>query len=170
MDRTNPNSLSINDIDENTDLRILSADQSMGETKPIYCNEQIEELLRRVGTKGTSLKKECDEAGINYNTVYWRVSHSDELTKLDTYARERSLDFRVRELNELVDKEDDPQIARLKCDNIKWEAARVLRKLYGEHVTVETKDATYGDKTTAELEEMAKDYIAHKQAKLGKDG
>ena len=156
----------IYDIDQDTDLNLLSKPDS----KPIYSITQIQEVLARVAENGTCLKIECENAGLKYNAIWKRINSSEELRQLDTRARESSLDLRVQTLNELVEAEkEDPQIARLKCDNIKWEAARVYRKLYGEHVTVETKTAPFSEKSIEDLEQMTADYVAMKKKNLSKD-
>ncbi len=153
------------EINETTELIGLSPDQSIKRTCPIYSNTQVRELLTRVADNGSSLKEECVKEGLSYNAIWKRVNNSDELIQLDRRAREASIDLRVRQLNDLVQNEDDVNRARLLCDNIKWEAARVLRKIYGEHIVVESKGTTYGDKSLDELKAMAADYALLKTEK-----
>ena len=52
-------------------------------------------------------------------------------------ARQQYLISKIECMNDIVDKEVDVQKARLKCDNIKWEAQRVARSLYGDHSTLD---------------------------------
>jgi len=151
----------IYDIGQDTNLSDLSKPGS----KPIYSIAQIQEVIARVAENGTCLKYECEQAGLRYGTVWKRMNSDDALSRLDTRAREASLDLRVRELNGLVLEEKDVNKARLMCDNIKWEAARVLRKIYGEHIVVESKGTTYGDKSLDELKAMAADYALLKTEK-----
>jgi hypothetical protein len=124
----------------------------------IYTDDMVKELLARVAENGSNLKEECEKAGLKYNTIFKRMSRSEELRQLDTRARLASLDLRVRSMNELVDSEPDTHKARLKCDNIKWEAARVYRKVYGDQITVEH--------TQTPLAELSDDELLQRAASL----
>src|ERR1700761_9568208 len=94
---------------------------------PHITDEQIAEVIERVAD-GLSLKEACSEAGFNYQNVLRRIRNSDDLSALDTRARIDFSRVQVESLNEIVRNEPDVQRARLLCDNIKWEAARVARK------------------------------------------
>lgn len=101
-----------------------------------FSDEQARDVLLFMGDHGVSLKAACEVAGLNYFAVWGRVHASDVLRNLDRNVRGLYLKNAVRSMNEIVDTEADPNRARLKCDNIKWEASRVLRHEFGDHVTV----------------------------------
>jgi hypothetical protein len=46
------------------------------------------------------------------------------------------LRFKVEDMERIATTEPDVQRARLLCDNIKWEAQRVARHIYGDHIVV----------------------------------
>jgi len=97
-------------------------------------DEQIIVLIEELGETGISLKAACDKHGYVYRTVMNRIRGSEELTALDARARKDYVRVRARELNEVAMNEPDVQRARLLCDNIKWEAARVLPKEFGDRM------------------------------------
>lgn len=100
-------------------------------------DEQIIEVINEMGETGVSLKKACDEHGFVYRTVMNRIRSTEELAALDARSRSDYVRTRARELNEIATTEPDIARARLMCDNIKWEAARVLPKEYGDRITNE---------------------------------
>lgn len=97
-------------------------------------DEQIIEVIEEMGETGVSLKAACDAYGFVYRTVMNRIRSSEELTALDARARKDYVRVRARELNDVAMNEPDIARARLLCDNIKWEAARVLPKEYGDRL------------------------------------
>jgi hypothetical protein len=100
-------------------------------------DEQIIELIGELGETGISLKSACDAHKLVYRTVMNRIRSAPELSALDVRAREDYVRVRARQLNEVAVNEPDVQRARLMCDNIKWEAARVLPKEFGDRITNE---------------------------------
>lgn len=81
---------------------------------------------------GKTLKSCLIEQGVKYTTG-WDAIHADqELSGLYARAREAYAHAIVQKLNEVADTEEDVARARLKCDNIKWEACKVLPKVYGD--------------------------------------
>lgn len=100
-------------------------------------DEQIVELIGELGETGISLKAACDAHKLVYRTVMNRIRSSEELSALDARARQDYVRVRARQLNEVAEKEPDVQRARLMCDNIKWEAARVLPKEFGDRIVNE---------------------------------
>jgi terminase small subunit-like protein len=97
-------------------------------------DEQIIELICEMGESGISLKKACDEHNFVYRTVMNRIRSTEELAALDARARQDYARERARSLNEIANSEPDVARARLMCDNIKWEAARVLPKEFGDRL------------------------------------
>lgn len=97
-------------------------------------DETIIEVIEQMGESGLSLKAVCDHHKLVYRTVMNRIRSTPELAALDARAREDYARDRARSLNEVALKEPDVARARLLCDNIKWEAARVLPKEFGDRL------------------------------------
>lgn len=96
-----------------------------------YSDEQIEEAIEQVST-GSTLKAACLELGIGEHAARKRIIRDERLGQLYARARESYADVMAEKLNDIADEETDQQRARLKCDNVKWYAARVLPKKYGD--------------------------------------
>ncbi len=95
--------------------------------------EYLTEIITAM-VDGKSLKDVCVEQGQSYRAV-WRSIHAfEDLTTLYLRAREDYAHARVASMDIIVNTEKDVQRAKLKCDNIKWESARVLPKQYGDRV------------------------------------
>ena len=107
--------------------------------KRIVTEEQVEEAIDIMSKNGIPLKAACDQLGIgnHYAAVLWNVNNNERLSQLDARARVDYLRVKVRSMNDIVDSETDCQKARLKCDNIKWEAARVARKEFGDRLSLD---------------------------------
>lgn len=98
--------------------------------------------------KPRTFKKICEEAGIEYTNALKRIGASESLTQLYAQARKDYILARAESLGSIEEETrneikglDDlrqasalVQLARLKADNIKWEAERVLRTIYGVKV------------------------------------
>lgn len=125
-------------------------------------DDEIIELICEISESGKSLKKACDEHGYVYRTVMNRIRSTPELTALDTRAREDYARERARSLNDVAMNEPDVQRARLLCDNIKWEAARILPKEYGDKV-LNTHQG--GDPDKPILQNISVSFIAPKSQK-----
>jgi hypothetical protein len=97
-------------------------------------DEQIIEVIEEIAESGISLKKACENKGLVYRTVLNRIRSTEELSAFDAKSRQDYMRARVRELNEIALNEPDVSRARLLCDNIKWEAARICRNEYGDKV------------------------------------
>lgn len=97
-------------------------------------DEQIIEAINEMGETGISLKAACESRGFVYRTVMNRIRSTEELAALDARSRADYVRVRARDLNEIALNEPDVARARLMCDNIKWEAARVLPKEYGDRM------------------------------------
>lgn len=103
---------------------------------PHLSEECIASVIEKMGG-GLTLKDACGEAGIDYPNVVRRISDSENLKQLHTRAREDYAHFKVQQMHTIASDEGiDVKRARLMCDNIKWEAARVLPKVYGDKLEV----------------------------------
>lgn len=136
----------------------------MGRPREIS-DEQIEKVLEDMGESGLSLKSACTAAGIAYPAVRQRIYSNERLSSLYSLSREEYLIHRVQELNRIVAEEPDVSRARLMCDNIKWEAARVMPKKYGDKIEVE-----HGGEIANMTDEQIDAKLAGYVAKLGLAG
>lgn len=100
-------------------------------------DEQIIAVITKMGESGIPLTKACAQAKINYQTVINRIHANSMLKEIDARSRQDYMRLKVRDLNEIAVNEPDVARARLMCDNIKWEAARVCRNEYGDKVVHE---------------------------------
>ncbi len=96
-------------------------------------DEQVQAAFNLMAD-GNSLLKSCRQLGISYSSVMDRVSESPDWAASYAHARERFAHAQVELLHEVADTTANPQIARLKSDNIKWYVGRVLNKVYGERM------------------------------------
>jgi hypothetical protein len=103
----------------------------------VYSEKQLVGVLNLMGRKAISLKEAAKLRKIPYEGLKWRIAESASLTNLYARTREDYLDERVEMLNETALSEPDVQRARLLCDNLKWIAAKVLPKKYGELARIE---------------------------------
>lgn len=108
--------------------------------KQSHTDDDIAEVLHLMGEEAISVKAAAKRLGIDYSTVWKRIGESQELTDLYARSTEEYARTMVERLHSTARDEPDVQRARLMCDNIKWEAQRVCRKLYGEKTEVTGKD------------------------------
>lgn len=104
----------------------------------------IEAIIERISS-GSTLKKSCELSGVDYVNVVKRIHASESLKQLYACAREGYTHYRVQEMHDIAaDKDIDPQRARLMVDCIKWEAARVIPKQYGDKIeqTIQNPDGS----------------------------
>lgn len=99
-------------------------------------SESIKQALEMMA-EGNTLKHCCAELELNYMAVWKTIHADDELLELYARAREAYAHSKVQQIHDVALSEPDVQRARLICDNIKWEACKVLPKVYGDKV--ETK-------------------------------
>lgn len=99
--------------------------------RKILTEDDIAEVISKM-IEGITLKQACEKSGVSYCNINKRINESENLTKLHARARDEFAHVCVQKMFDIVDLEEDVQRARLKCDNIKWYAARVLPKVYGD--------------------------------------
>jgi len=83
---------------------------------------------------GTPVVKACRDLGICRSEWYLAIDR-EGLADTHARAREEYAESRVEELQNIAETVEDVGRARLLCDNIKWEAARVSPKKYGDRIT-----------------------------------
>lgn len=111
-----------------------TADQQLA--KVPLTDETIETVLLFMSVHEISLRSACAQCSVSYVATIQRVAQSPKLRILDSSIRTNYMREKVREMNMIATLEEDPIRARLKCDNIKWEASRIMRSEFGDHVTV----------------------------------
>jgi hypothetical protein len=104
---------------------------------PHISDEQLVEVIDRIAEDGITLKASCKIFGFEYTNVIRRIRANEALKELLSHAREDYAASLVAEMHEIARTEPDVQRARLMCDNIKWEAARIAAKLYGDKISAE---------------------------------
>ena len=114
--------------------------------------EQIIAGLARIG-EGLTLKQSCKLAKFDYVNVVRRIGQSNDLKQLHSRAREEYVRTRVQDMHDIAkNPKIDPQRARVMIDVIKWEAARVIPKEFGDRgiqeVTV-TNNTTLSQRMSA---------------------
>lgn len=95
--------------------------------------EAIAECLTQMG-EGLTLKQVLASAELPYMKVWHKINGDKELSEMYARAREAYAHSIVQKLHEVARNEPDVQRARLQCDNIKWEACKVLPKVYGDKI------------------------------------
>ena len=100
-------------------------------------DQDIIEIIERLAD-GLTLKQSCKKSKRAYANVVKRIGENPDLKKLHAHAREEYVRSRVQDMHDIAkDKKIDPARARLMMDAIKWEAARVLPKEFGDRVQQE---------------------------------
>ena len=100
-------------------------------------DQDIIEIIERLAD-GLTLKQSCKKSKRGYCNVIRRIGESAELKKLHAHAREEYIRSRVQDMHDIAkNPKIDPARARLMMDAIKWEAARVLPKEFGDRVQQE---------------------------------
>jgi hypothetical protein len=100
-------------------------------------DQDIIEIIERLAD-GLTLKQSCKKSKRGYANVVKRIGENPDLKKLHAHAREEYVRSRVQDMHDIAkNTRIDPARARLMMDAIKWEAARVLPKEYGDRVQQE---------------------------------
>ena len=104
----------------------------------LYTQELATDICRRI-LKGKNLSKICREDDMPHrDTVHtWLAKHSEFA---DNYVRACAIrrENRFEDLEEVVDKTEDVQRARLKVDVIKWQLSKEEPKKYGDKLDMTT--------------------------------
>lgn len=95
--------------------------------------EQVIEAIQRLAN-GKPLVNVCREMGVPRSTLYYVINNDSDLLDMLARAREEYAEARVCEMQEIAETVEDVGRARLMCDNIKWEAARMAPKKYGDKI------------------------------------
>jgi hypothetical protein len=110
---------------------------------PHIRDEQLVDVIERVAN-GMSLKQSLEVAGFSYANAVMRISGNADLKDMLARAREDYQALRVDQMHEIASMMEDVPRARLICDNIKWEAARISPKVYGDRIRSEHTGADGG--------------------------
>ena len=126
-------------------------------------DDNIMNAITLAGLEGYPLKTACKMLNLAYGAVIKRVAQSAELRAADAESRQMYLRAKVRDMERIALKTKDVQRARLLCDNIKWEASRVLRNEFGDHVTIAGDSQ---NPLTVELAVKAQDIVRRIQGEV----
>lgn len=97
----------------------------------------IEEVIARLAD-GLTLKQSCKKSKLSYTNIVRRIGDDPALKQLHARAREEYVRSRVQDMHDIAkNPKIEPARARLMMDAIKWEAARVLPKEFGDRVQQE---------------------------------
>lgn len=99
-------------------------------------DDEIMEILARLG-EGMTLMQSCKKAKRSYSNVVRRISSDKELKQVHAMCREEYMRAQVEKMHDIAKNTRDTARARLMMDAIKWEAARVLPKEFGDRVQQE---------------------------------
>jgi len=102
----------------------------------VTTTDDVKQVIAYMAENQLSLKQACVQMMFSYHIVAQRIMENPELKAMDSEARSQYLRAKVQDMERIALKTKDVQRARLLCDNIKWEASRVLRHEFGDHVTV----------------------------------
>lgn len=116
----------------------------MAATSKALSEDDIAQIIEHM-TEGLTLKQSCELAGVGYTNIITRIGKSETLKKLHACARDEYARFKVQAMHDIAkDEAIDVQRARLMVDCIKWEAARVLPKEFGDKIQQEHTGANGG--------------------------
>jgi len=85
---------------------------------------------------GVPIVQSCRELGITRSKLYTAIDR-EGLGDMHARAREEYAEARVAEMQNIAETVEDVGRARLLCDNIKWETARVAPKKYGDRTALD---------------------------------
>lgn len=96
-----------------------------------YTPELAAAICDRVAN-GESLRAVCRDTGVSIGGFLGWVLKHDDLREQYTRAREIQAHVLADETQEIVDSEPDPARARVRLDQRKWHAGKLLPKVYGD--------------------------------------
>ena len=101
----------------------------------VISDEQICDLLAKHAT-GVPLHQCLRESSLSvtYRAIKERIEKSESLTTQYANARADYADAKVSQMYDYAMNEPEIPRARLLCDIVKWEVAKVLPKLYGDKI------------------------------------
>ena len=107
--------------------------------RPSTYNEQVAETICLRIMEGESLRSICrDDKMPAQRTVFkWLADGHPEFVQQYTRAREVYAHVNFDETREIVDTDPDPVRARLRFDQRRWAAGKLLPKVYGERLELE---------------------------------
>lgn len=91
-------------------------------------------------SEGTPIIDACRLMGVTRSKLYVALD-AEGLGDMHARAREEYAEARVAEMQNIAETVEDVSRAKLLCDNIKWEAARVSPKKYGDRIENRLADA-----------------------------
>lgn len=102
-----------------------------------YTPDVAEEICARL-IEGESLRKICTDSRMpGLRTIFQWLEKNDEFAQQYARAREVQQHVMADDTRDIVDTEEDPAKARVRFDQRRWQAGKLLPKVYGERNTTE---------------------------------
>lgn len=107
--------------------------------RPSIYNEQVAEAICFRIMEGESLRSICRDDGMPaQRTVFmWLADGHPDFVQQYTRAREVQAHLNFEETRQIVDEDPDPVRARLRFDQRRWTAGKLLPKVYGERLELD---------------------------------
>jgi hypothetical protein len=126
--------------------------KSKGKRRPTA--DDVDGVLLAI-SEGQSLRKACEEAGLDAPSTYKMIDEDAELRQ--QYARARAMggDVYVDQMKGVtagtLAKKIQPDVARVVSDNLKWISGRMAPKAWGDRHQHEVGGLPDGEKLTVEI-------------------
>jgi hypothetical protein len=117
--------------------------------------DEVEAIIEQVAN-GITLKAACEDAGIKYLSMYEIFERSPSLSLKYSHAKELFVQNRVDHMHFVAAHEPDVQRARLVTDLTKWEASKILGRIYGDSKTI---NVSGGLNVTDSRDELIKELL-----------
>lgn len=107
----------------------------MGRPALVLTKEQEEKAIE-LAASGMSTEKVCEAIMVSPKFFYKHRVNTPSFMSAYAQARQEGMDALVDKLDDIHEKYDDPQVARLASDNIKWKASKIKPQVYGDRIDV----------------------------------
>jgi len=135
---------------------------------PMPYNEEMADIICDRLSEGESLLAISREKDMpSYSTVLRWLDASEEFRGKYARARDVQQDYLIEEAGEIADRAtpETVQVARLRCEQRRWNAAKLAPKKYGDRFLVDTAKTPL----SAEDDETFYTKLVEQAAKLGFD-
>lgn len=101
--------------------------------RPSLYTEEIADEICEGLMQGKSMREVCEPSGMpGASTVFAWLTREPSFQEKYAHAREVQAHMNADETREIVDNEPDPARARVRLDQRKWFAGRLLPRVYGD--------------------------------------
>lgn len=107
--------------------------------RPSDYTQELAEKICDLVTQGGTLNKICRKKSMpSRNTLYRWLLEQGEFRDMYARACEIRREIKFESLEDMIDKEKDPQKARLKLDAFKWQLSKEEPRKYGDRLDLTT--------------------------------